>query len=35
MFFRCSGLCSQSSSAPDAVTVGDDQRRFSPTDQYP
>jgi hypothetical protein len=33
-FARCSGLASHQRSAWAGVTFGDDQRRFSPTDQY-
>src|SRR5438067_6163502 len=35
MFLRCSGLFSHIVSACCASTSGDDQRRFSPTDQKP
>jgi hypothetical protein len=33
-FRRCSGLAIHSFIAPAALTLGDDQSRFSPTDQY-
>jgi hypothetical protein len=34
MFRRCSGLAIHIFIAPAALTLGDDQSRFSPTDQY-
>jgi hypothetical protein len=33
-FLRCGGLAIHSFRAAPALTLGDDQSRFSPTDQY-